>query len=361
MFIVIVGEDGGRADEFRQALADFGLDWNVCWLTEAAAALALPAARPADVLVVDMQLGGAALLSQLRANHASAVRVLLVDRGQDAHAMQALDCAHRLLCKPLDAGELIEAVESVVELRELLDNAELKQAIGHVASLPPPPRLYIDLTQLLRDPEASTAEIAEVLSQDPAVAAKVLRLSNSAYFSGGRVITDVRSAVTRLGHQTLNRLVLASETFGAGAASSGVDREAMQDRALRTSKLAGRFLGGPSADLAATAGLLAEVGLLMPGIQSHRDVESSGGPHYAEAGAYLLGLWGLPMPIVEAVANHHRPGRVRSTGFWVAGAVHVATALVADTPLDEAYLRAVGVIDKLPQWRAMGEQLAEAA
>lgn len=359
MFIVIVGEDDGRADAFGRAVADFGLDWEVCWPTDQAAALALPAARMADVLVVDMQAGGVALLSQLRASHPGAVRVLLVDHGQDGPAMQALDCAHRLLRKPLEAGELIEAVESVVELRELLDNAELKQAIGQVVSLPPPPQLYIDLTQLLRDPEASTAEIAEVLSQDPAVAANVLRLSNSAYFSGGRVITDVRAAVTRLGQQTLNRLVLASETFGAGTAASGVDRDAMQDRALRTSALAGRVLSGPSAEIAATAGLLAEVGLLVPGARSHHDAAS--GPHYAEAGAYLLGLWGLPMPIVEAVANHHRPSRIRSSGFWIAGAVHVANALVADTPLDEQYLRAVGVLDKLPQWRLMGQQLAEEA
>ena len=49
------------------------------------------------------------------------------------------------------------------------------------------------------------------------------------------------------------------------------------------------------------------------------------------------------------------------SGFWVAGAVHVASALVAGTPVDEAYLRSVGQIDRLPKWRSMGEQLMEAA
>ena len=49
------------------------------------------------------------------------------------------------------------------------------------------------------------------------------------------------------------------------------------------------------------------------------------------------------------------------SGFWVAGAVHVAAALVADTPVDEAYLRSVGQIDKLPKWRLLGAQLSEAA
>lgn len=352
MRIAIIGEDGGRIGQFEQALADFGLDWDVARRVDAAGALAAP--HPADVYVACQR--DTALLTEIRKRQPAAVRILLLEAGQDADAMQALDCAHRLLRMPLDAGELIEAVESLSDLRELLDNPELKQRIGSIGSLPPPPRVYIELTQLLRDPESSNAEIADVLAQDPAIAAKVLRLCNSAYFSGGRVITDFRAAVTRLGHQQISRLVLASETFGAIQSASGVDREALQDRALRTSRIAGRLLAGSSAELAATAGLLAEVGLLLPGIKPDGD-----GPHYAEAGAYLLGLWGLPMPIVEAVAHHHRPARMRSGGFWVTGAVHVASALVSGKDVDEAYLRTVGVHDKLPRWRDMAAQLAEAA
>lgn len=352
MRIAIIGEDGGRIGQFEQALADFGLDWDVVRSTDAAAALDAP--TPADVFVVSPRDG--ALLAQVRQRIPGAVRIQLLEGGQDADAMQALDGAHRVLRTPLDAGELIEAVEGLADLREILDNAELKQRIGSIGSLPPPPRVYIELTQLLRDPDSSNNEIAEVLAQDPAIAAKVLRLCNSAYFSGGRVITDFRSAVTRLGHQQISRLVLATETFGAIQSAGNVDREALQDRALRTSRVAGRLLAGSSAELAATAGLLAEVGLLLPGIQAEGD-----GPHYAEAGAYLLGLWGLPMPIVEAVAHHHRPSRMRSGGFWVTGAVHVASALVSGKDVDEAYLRTVGVYDKLPRWRDLVAQLAEAA
>ena len=369
MHIVIVGDEAGRAAgmelELNQALADFGLAWDVRWTGSADAVLADDAA--VDVLVCELDAGAqraTAVLSQLRSQRPEVVRILLLENDQDAEALQVLDCAHRLLRKPLDAGELIEAVESVIELRELLDNAELNQAIGRIGSLPPPPKLYIDLTQLMRDPDTNTAEVGNLLSQDPVLAAKVLRLCNSAYFSAGRVVTDIRAAVTRLGLQNIQRLVLATEAFAGTDEIDGVDREAMQARALRTSRLAGQLLGGPSAELAATAGLLAEVGKLLPGVRFAADdgIElNPEGPHYAEAGAYLLGLWGLPMPIVEAVANHQQPARMRMSGFWVAGAVHVASALVSDTPVDEAYLRAVGQIDKLPKWRSMGEQLEEAA
>lgn len=356
MRIVIAGEGAGQSGDLKQALAELGLEWDVLGCADAASALALPADAAIDVFVCPLRLGtlqGAELLAKLRAAHPAAVRIVLLDKGQEAHAMQALDVAHRVLNTPLDASELIEAVDSVVDLRTLLDNAELKDTIGRVGSLPPPPRLYIELTQLLRDPDASTSEVAELLSQDPAVAAKVLRLCNSAYFSGGRQITDMRAAVTRLGMQALRTLVLASETFGSVQSAGNVDRDAMQERALRTSRLAGRLLGGSSAELAATAGLLAEVGRLLPG------VGSESGPDYAEAGAYLLGLWGLPMPIVEAVAYHRTPSRLRSSGFWVTGAVHTASALVCDEAVDEEYLRAVGVLEKLPQWRALAEQMAD--
>lgn len=358
MRIVIVGEDAGRAGEFEESLGYFDLGWDVHWLAEPDAALAL---TEVDVVLCGLRVGavpGPALLSQVSGLHPQAVRILLLDQDEDSAMLQGLDCAHRLLSRPLDAGELIEAVDSVAELRQVLGNEELKQAVGRIGSLPPPPRLYLELSRLLRDPDASNAAIANMLSQDPAIVAKVLRLCNSAYFSGGREITDIRAAVTRLGHQTLLRLVLASEAFGP-TQLAGKEREAIQDRALRTSRLARRLLAGPSAELAATAGLLAEVGKLLPGVSNGS--EGSTGPHYAEAGAYLLGLWGLPMPIVEGVAFQHRPARLKASGFWVAGAVHVASSLVAGTPVDEGYLRGVNVIDRLPQWRDMVEPAAAEA
>lgn len=358
MFIVIVGEEGGRARELESALRDLGLDWSVQWLTDAHGVLAIPRERRIDVLVAELRIGsqsGTMLLEQARSLHPEAARILLLDRGQASDAMLALDVAHRLLRKPLDAGELVDAVESVSDLRDLLVNPTLVQTIGRVGSLPPPPALYLALSRLMQDPDVEVAKVAALVSQDPAVVAKVLRLCNSAYFSAGRAITDIRTAITRVGLQTLQRMVLASEAYGSGPPVPGVDREAMQDRAMRTSKLASRLLIGPSAELAATAGLLAEVGKLPPGV--NRGGNDDVGPHYAEAGAYLLGLWGLPMPIVEAVAHHHHPDRVRMSGFWVPGAVHVAAALVSGNPLDEDYLRAVCQIDHLPAWRAMAEEL----
>ena len=355
MHIVVVDPNAGVAEGLKRSIAEFGLDWSVESIADLAAA---DAAADADVLVsgladdADQERG----LAALRARHPDAVRVLLLGPGQEAGAMDVLEGAHRVLQKPLAPEELIDAVEGIGELRELLDSPLLKKSVGRVDSLPAAPRMYFQLARLMRDPDVGLGQVADQLSQDPALVARVLKLCNSAYFSAGREITDPRSAVTRLGMRTVQQLVLATEAFGRAAGVSAGEREAMQDRALRTSRLAGRLLAGPSAELAATAGLLAEVGRLLP--PPEEDVPA---PEYTEAGAYLLGLWGLPMPIVEAVAFHRQPRRRRASGFWVTGALHVATALVTGEPVDEGYLQAVGMRERLPQWQAFMQQDAERA
>lgn len=368
VFVVIVGKPAREEGELERALADFGMDWSVTWADDALTALAIAMERPVDVIVVEERgssFDGPTLLNQIRIHHPETVRILLLEEGAEPSAMRALESAHRFLNRPLRADELVETVESVAELREILGSEDLRAAIGRIGALPPSPTLYLALSRSLEDPDATPAQITDLISQDPAIAAKVLRLCNSAYFSGSRHITDVRSAVIRLGMQTLRRLVLAAELY-SGASPAGIDRAAMCTRALRAAQLATRLLGGSSAELAATAALLAEIGMLLPGVRIPSACVAGiptacQGPHYAEAGAYLLGLWGLPMPIVEAVANHHRPSRIRFRGFWVGGAVHVAHALVAGEPVDEDYLASVGLAGRLPAWRKLAEELAAAA
>jgi HD-like signal output (HDOD) protein len=85
------------------------------------------------------------------------------------------------------------------------------------------------------------------------------------------------------------------------------------------------------------------------------------GATHAEVGAYLLGLWGLPNPVVEAVALHHKPSASSARGFSPVIAVHVADALTperigprrgqADNQLDFECLRALGLEDRLPEWQ----------
>ncbi len=348
MLIHLVSDDSERAAGIQAYLAEHSPGWQLLWTDPADAALS--AAREPDVLVCTdggTPGRGLMLLEQLRSRNPGAALILLMDAGQDQDAMQAMEIAHFVLPEPLDTQALIDAIDSVMALRDLLDDPALKNATSRIGSLPSAPSQYLALTRLLRNPNASNASIVELVASDPAVAAKVLRLTNSAYYSKGRIISDLGAAITHLGHTALRQLVLATEVFSSSANAKRAD--AMRDRALRTSRLAGQLLQGPGAALATTAGLLAEVGLLLPPMEVGQDGEPLS---QSLAGAYLLGMWGLPMPIIEAVAFHPTPIRTRGL-FWVTGAVHVAVALVNETAVDEDYLRSVGVLEQLPRWRTL--------
>jgi HD-like signal output (HDOD) protein len=80
------------------------------------------------------------------------------------------------------------------------------------------------------------------------------------------------------------------------------------------------------------------------------------GATHAGLAAYLLGLWGLPAPIVEAVAFHHTPEKSSLQAFSPLTAVHVANALEheidgGDASLNEEYLEKIGVANRLDAWR----------
>jgi HD-like signal output (HDOD) protein len=88
---------------------------------------------------------------------------------------------------------------------------------------------------------------------------------------------------------------------------------------------------------------------------------------HAEIGGYLLALWGLPIPLVEAVANHHHPRRCGTRELCLAGVVHTANALehaqtdhseIAAHPVDADYLKFVGLGRQFEIWRAESSAIA---
>ncbi|KAB7764446.1 HDOD domain-containing protein [Xanthomonas maliensis] len=364
MRILFVGDEVSLPSNLVDYIADLGDQWQAQQVADGNSAIAAAALSPFDAVIVAPvlpDLTAATLLGQIRTLRPDTTRIALIDAqgGQRTPPARIIGVAHRFLPLPLAPEVLLEAVTSLEELRDLLSNPRLRAAIGRIEKLPSPPHLYLSLMHALEEEDGpDAAEIAKLIAGDPAIAAKVLQLCNSAFFSGGRSITDLRTAVTRLGVATLRDLVLASEVFSVQTLSPA-ERAAMQRRALLSSRLASKVLPPTSAELGATAALLADIGLLLPGVRDEREPVEDGDDRlgHTEAGAYLLGLWGLPMPIIEAVAFHRHPQRSSLRSFWVTGAVHVATALASGEPVDEEYLGKVGVISRLPAWREQAETL----
>ena len=89
------------------------------------------------------------------------------------------------------------------------------------------------------------------------------------------------------------------------------------------------------------------------------------GISHAEIGAYLLGLWGINDMVVEAVAHHHHPTRIRRTGLDCSGAVYLANLLAHELEIhpndphgeelrtaDRKDLEVLGVLQEFSSFRA---------
>ena len=194
---------------------------------------------------------------------------------------------------------------------------------------------------------------------------KLLQVAGSAFFNSSTSVTDVETAIMRLGFRTLRNLSLSVGVFEAashGGASLTTSVEALQRRSLAIATTAARMAKLPEdASAAYLAGLLCDVGQLVlastaperlyvtqaeatqAGIPAHVAEASTWGVTHAEIGAYLLGLWGLPFQIVEAVANHHAPERHADARVGLPQLVWLAACIVDDEQPQVEALHRFGV------------------
>jgi HD-like signal output (HDOD) protein len=365
--------------------------WEMFFVESGEQALDLLRTQPVDVIVSDMRMprmDGATLLRRVQDEYPQIVRIVLSGHAELETALRAVPVAHQFLTKPSEPGVIEEVIERACRLQTVINNEAVRTAVAGIKRLPSLPRTYSQLLQLLQSDRSSADEVARVLKQDMALCAKLLQLVNSAFFRLSRSITRIEAAVSYLGFDMVRRLALAAEVFeqwGKRPRIPGFSLEVLQTHALN--------VAGVAADLvydkrqkedAFVTGLLHDIGKLILAVGLPDQVKkviyaatSDGRPMHlaesglfgvthAEVGAYLLSLWGLPYPIVEAVASHHAPERVESTEFGLVGAVHVADALVNEVGgaacgaasagsavLDNAYLERLNLAGRVEQWREL--------
>ena len=373
----------------RRPAAESG--WELCFATDGDAALEEMARSPVEVVLVDANMGkmsGAMLLRKIQERDPAVVRILLSGHTGLDVLRTALPYAHQFLPKPCDGQLLRSTLESACGLRGLLARPEMRQLVGSSNELPSAPRTFIELSNALANPSASSRAVSEIIERDIGISARVLQLVSSAFYGLPRAVTSVGGAVAYLGVEVIKAIVLSVEVsrmFPLTQAVADFSVDALQQQGMRVSQFAKRILGHePGGDVLLVAGLLQDTGQLVLasraasrfGIalstssakkQPLHEVELDlFGASHAEIGAYLLGLWGLPQRVVSAIANHLEPQRTGNRVFDAAAALYVANLLVcdADVPaveevppgaiaLDLSFLRLVGVAHQLDEWRRL--------
>ncbi len=383
--ILFVDDEGNVLSGIRRLLRSMRNEWDLGFAGGGEEALRLLDEQPYDVIVSDMKMpvmNGAELLREVKRRHPSSVRIVLSGHSDADLTMQAVGPTHQFLAKPCDPDELKATIGRIISLKEMLSSDRLNDLVSGIDSLPSLPEIYNEITACLEDPDASLQQIAGIIGKDVGMSAKILQLSNSAFFGIGRQVLTIEEAVSFLGLETISTLVLGHGVFSQydEVSDSQLDIGGLWNYSLRSAAIAKRIsrfegLNKRHCNEAEMAAMLHEVGRIVFALgkpdmyaqvvaQPNNDyafddsaVVARLGTTLAGLGAYLLGLWGLPERVVEAVAYHDQPGHSGSAEFDVLGVVHVASRLAAepggDDPsvhMDAAYLEQTGKIDRMPGW-----------
>ncbi|MCA9727750.1 MAG: HDOD domain-containing protein [Candidatus Eisenbacteria bacterium] len=349
-------------------------------------ALEILRAHPIDVIISDMrmpEMDGATLLGIVQREYPEVVRIILSGFSEREAAHRAVPVAHQFMSKPCEPAVLRETIARATNLRRRIVSEEIRAAVGPLTVLPPAPQLYHEINRVLLSTELSADAVADVLERDPGMCAKILQIANSAFFGLAQHTASVRHAINYLGTDTIRSLVLTLEVFGnlGPAAPAGkLSIPLLQEHCLFTANIV-RLLPGLEHRVredAYTAALLHDIGLLVLAISAPHHLETSmayakehgvalwtaeetlHGVTHAEVGAYLLGIWGLPLPIVDAVARHHHEDAIDRLDLNAA--VHVAdlTAQLVQTEcigpraitenrIDQGWLASVGLLEEFPR------------
>lgn len=226
--------------------------------------------------------------------------------------------------------------------------AELVGGLGNLVTLPD---VYVRCRALLDDPNSSMQDLGDVIRQDPALTARLLRIANSAFFGFATKIETVPRAITLMGTRQLHNLILATSV---ARAFSSIPDSVVNMAAFWWSSV---YCGVASRLLAVrchvldterlfVAGLLRDVGHLVMYQQipdQARDAQIRAaelqqplhvveremlGFDYADVGAALMREWGLPRGLEEVVSLHTQPGAAEAFALETA-IVHLAAVCTA--------------------------------
>ena len=256
---------------------------------------------------------------------------------------------------------------------------QLVKDISHLVSLPD---VCVRMNEVLESPVSSAMDIAEIISHDPSLTARVLKIANSSYYAFPSQIETLSRAITVIGTQDLYQLVLATSVIDS-VQTVGVDQSVM-DKFWRHSLMTG-LIARDLARKAVTpvmqvervfvAGLLHDIGSIVMAVripeltkvmlrcadqlemsisQAERNVFDL---DHGEVGAELMASWNLP-EIFQNTARHHHEPELTSANHLEVSLIHIANwaAITAeysrfdffyDEPLSGFALQKTGIDQKM--------------
>lgn len=385
--ILFVDDESQILSGLRRMLAPRRNEWDMVFVESGAAALEELGGSSFDVVITDMRMpgmSGAELLAQVATRHPGAARIILSGAASESDMLLSAESAHQYLSKPCERDRLEDVIERALMLKRQLEPAELVELVSIPNRLPAFPGTTARLVEEAQSDDPSLERLAAIAAEDAALSAKLLQLVNSSFFGLAREVTDPREAAKLLGSSRIVSLSLGSGLYSQiPPEAHDYSFERLWARSIAVASGAeriGKSLGANREiqGLCYMTGLLSVTGTLVLAskttarylaiadpvtqIAAEADVAAAFGATAAQLGAYILGLWGLPATVVEAVAFHRTPsslgpgpGRDPLTAVHVAATAVEAAATGADVQLDEAFLSDQGIIERVPELLDAGQ------
>jgi diguanylate cyclase (GGDEF)-like protein len=205
----------------------------------------------------------------------------------------------------------------------------IMQRLRTCTNFPTPPPVAMKVLQLAQNPDIDLGKVADAVSTDPAIAAKVMRIANSAMYARRRQSANLRQALITLGLNATLTLALSFTLVQAlkKTSTGGFDFQAYWRRTVLSAawgKLLASELGRRDSEEIFLASLLQDLGMLVvfklwpevyegiaPFKIEHARIcqheQTCIGTDHRAIGAALLGIWNMPANLVQAVLHSHDP------------------------------------------------------
>lgn len=330
---------------------------SVISVTSIKAALEMLAKHQFTIVICMAELGKVSGIEFLRAigKKLSRSARFLVNNSKEDISLEASQVAHSILPLPIDIAKLKVTIKNVGSQNKAITKKSIIGAVKSVKTLPSAPKVYMQLNHILQSKHVDSDKIAEIIMQDPALAAKVLQFSNSAFIAKGNPINSITEAITRMGVEMLSCIVMTAELFVYKPSFQGFSIEGEQQHSLATAKLASSLVKPGLKQQAMIAGLLHDIGKLVlfdidPALTQRFFQEQSTAADnvllerrmfncdHCTVGAFLLHVWSFPYDLIAAITDHHEPKKLLASEFGVAQAVYVANKLIKDQKLDNDFI-----------------------
>lgn len=226
------------------------------------------------------------------------------------------------------------------------------ETVEKITSIPTLPTVIERLTRLLQNPKTSAEEVGKAITTDQALAAKVLKLVNSAFYGFPGRISTITHAIVILGFSTVKNVVLTASIFdafrhkGDGGASFDLDKFWLHSIACGAAASSiSKQIGGSEKEECFIAGLVHDLGKLIVcnylpeefnlvlrysaenGLLLYDAEKKIFDCTHTQIGGYLTERWNLPMNLQNAVKYHHQPSPSHDH-YFITAVVHCADIFV---------------------------------